>query len=102
MTLETDLQWLQANAFEFSLRINDDATFHTPLPERGAFEDDRRDDWLSDDQRTEGLRTGKFVSCRVYPNGSVGFFQVFGTDLTAVVASTADAARADKRPARVC
>lgn len=87
--LAEDLAYLQANAFETSIEFNPEASYHTPVPDRHAFTEPGAGtvppDWLSADQRAEGLATGRYVVARVYPRGSVGFYEVAGTDLLEVI-----------------
>lgn len=92
----TDLEYLAKEAFEFDLEINPSAgafvSVQTIIDEREPEEDD----WISIDQMEEAIRTNKLVIGTVYPNGSVSFFKVYGTDVLAVVAKCAELCRADR------
>ena len=81
-----DLAYLHAHAFSFSLESNPHATFHSTV--EGWLQDcndEEDDDWVAPEQKSDALRTGKFIEARVYPRTSVAFFTVRGTNLGEVV-----------------
>lgn len=92
----SDLAYLAAEAFEFSLEINPHAGGHEPIAEYLTFLEAQDDDWISPEQRDAALQSGKFVMGQVYPNGSVSFFWCLGTDVAAVVTRMAALCKEDR------
>ena len=98
MSLHDDLEYLRTAAFEFHLEINPHAACSTPIDDfhAGDGQGYDPDDWLSDVDHAEALRTGRFVHGHVYPCGSVGFFSISGQDVAAVTAWCAARCREDQ------
>lgn len=94
LKLIENLEYLRANAFEFTLTVNPHAGCHDHVD--AYLEDDCDDDWVSRDQREEAYRTGHFVRGQLYPNGSVTFFTLNGTKIEDVVAGLADICRTEQ------
>lgn len=97
MSLEEDLKYLAAEAFEFHLTVNPHAgCFETVEDETSDHDGGPRGDWLSEEQHEAALDTGRFISGLVYPNGSVSFYLVYGTDYAGVIAECARLCREDR------
>lgn len=95
LMLNENLEYLQREAFEFSLTINPHAAGHEPVDE--YFDaDDSDDNWVSREQREEAYRSGHFVKGQLYPNGSVTFFTLYGTQIEDVVACLVDICRKEQ------
>lgn len=91
-----DLKYLQTEAFDFSLSFNPHAGGHETVEDFIKGRDIAEDDWISIEQRDIAIKTQKFIGGTVYPNGSVSFFDVFGTDIISVVSECTRLCREDK------
>lgn len=91
-----DLEYLAKEAFEFDLQVNPEAGAFVSVAELIKEREPDDDDWVSIDQRDEAIRTNKVCLGYVYPNGSVSFFRIWGTDVTQVVAKCAELCRGEK------
>lgn len=98
MTFAEDLAYLRDQAFSFTLDFNPHAVFHASVDE-DCWPDGDKDlgDWLSPGDYEQAIATGRYVSARVYPAGSVGFYALYGQDVEALVARMAKACREDLR-----
>lgn len=84
MNVAEDLDWLEAEAFEFTLSFNDHRpSFETVEQYMGGSESD---DWISPEAKAEAIAANRMVRAQVYPCGSVGSYSVAGTEIGAVVA----------------
>jgi hypothetical protein len=92
----TDLEYLAAEAFEFDLEINPGAGAFVPVSQILEERQPDDDEWVSLDQRAEAIKTNKLCVGQVYPNGSVGFFLVYGVNVSQVVARCAELCKNDK------
>lgn len=96
--LADDLEYLARHAFSFTLEINPHAPFHSTITEQlveASCMPDQADDWVSPEQRAEAYRTGRFVEGQCYPNGSVSFDTLRGTNIAEVIHAMAAECRID-------
>lgn len=89
-----DLIYLQREAFEFSLEINPHAGVHERVEQ--FFNEDDADGWISPEQKAGAIESQKVIRGIVYPNGSVTFFYVIGTDVAAIIAECAKICRTER------
>lgn len=93
-TLAEDLEYLRKEAFQFDLTVNPHSVFHERIDE--FLKEDETESWISQEQQQEAYRTGRFVNCTVYPNGSVTFWEINGTSIEDVVRFCAETCRSDR------
>ena len=79
------------------ITFNDHATNYETLEEWEAnFQiDDRREDWVSEDERTAAIKANSLWSVQVYPNSPVSFFVVYASTLEAALKGAEAACRQD-------
>lgn len=92
----TDLEYLAAEAFEFTLEVNPAAAAYVPVTQLIEEREPDDDEWLSVESRDLAIKTNKLSIGQVYPNGSVSFFVVWGHEVSAVIAKCASLCRDDK------